>query len=100
MAGLGGGITALSIAYRFTPTVISGQGFIALAAVIFGNWKPIGATLACLLRFRTGADSYSPRQCRMPPRILKMLPYVLTLLVLMVFVERSTPPRALGQPLL
>ncbi len=99
MAGLGGGITALSIAYRFTPTVISGQGFIALAAVIFGNWKPIGATLACLLfGFAQALTVILGGVPWMPSEILKMLPYVLTLLVLMVFVERSTPPRALGQP--
>lgn len=99
MAGLGGGITALAIASRFTPTVISGQGFIALAAVIFGNWKPIGATLACLLfGFSQALTVILGGTPWLPSQILSMLPYVLTLVVLMVFVERSTPPRALGRP--
>lgn len=99
LAGLGGGVTALAIAGRFTPSVISGQGFIALAAVIFGNWRPIGATLACLLfGFAQALTVILAGTPWLPTQILAMLPYVLTLLVLMVFVDRSTPPKAIGQP--
>lgn len=99
MAGLGGAVTALTISYRFTPTVISGQGFIALAAVIFGNWRPLGATLACLLfGFAQALTVVMAGIPWLPTQILAMLPYALTLLILVIFVERSTPPKALGQP--
>lgn len=99
LAGLGGAVTALAISYRYTPTVIAGQGFIALAAVIFGNWKPIGATLACLLfGFAQALTVVMAGIPWLPTQILAMLPYALTLLILVIFVERSTPPRALGQP--
>ncbi|MGI6156883.1 MAG: ABC transporter permease [Saccharofermentanales bacterium] len=99
LAGLGGGVTALAIAGRFTPTVISGQGFIALAAVIFGNWRPIGATLACLLfGFAQALTVILGGNEVVPTQILAMLPYALTLLVLVIFVQRSTPPKALGTP--
>ncbi|NLA71513.1 MAG: ABC transporter permease [Clostridiaceae bacterium] len=99
MAGLGGAVTSLAISYRYTPTVITGQGFIALAAVIFGNWKPIGATMACLLfGFAQALTVVLAGTSWLPSQILAMLPYALTLFMLVIFVSRSRPPKALGQP--
>ena len=99
MAGLGGAVTSLAISYRYTPTVITGQGFIALAAVIFGNWKPIGATMACLLfGFAPALTVVLAGTSWLPSQILAMLPYALTLFMLVIFVSRSRPPKALGQP--
>ena len=99
MAGLGGAVTSLAISYRYTPTVITGQGFIALAAVIFGNWKPIGATMACLLfGFAQALTVVLAGTSWLPSQIIAMLPYALTLFMLVIFVSRSRPPKALGQP--
>ncbi|MDO5734033.1 MAG: ABC transporter permease [Eubacteriales bacterium] len=98
-AGLGGGAMTLAVISHFTPTVISGQGFIALAAVIFGNWKPIGAALACLLfGFAQALTVLLTSYTALPTQILATLPYVLTLLVLIFFVGRAVPPKANGQP--
>ncbi len=98
-AGFGGGAMTLAVISHFTPTIISGQGFIALAAVIFGNWKPIGAALACLLfGFAQALTVLLTSYTTVPTQILATLPYVLTLLVLIAFVGRAVPPKANGQP--
>ncbi len=100
LAGLGGGTVTLAIISQFTPTAISGQGFIALAAVIFGKWRPFGAYGACLLFgfsqalvVMLGGGALS-----IPSSILAMIPYVLTILVLILFVGRSSAPKASGIP--
>lgn len=97
LAGLGGAAYTLAIISNFTTTVISGQGFIALAAVIFGNWKPIGAAMGCLLFGFAQALIILLAGSAIPSQILAMLPYVLTLLIL-IFVKKSDPPKALSKP--
>lgn len=97
LSGLGGATYTLAIISNFTPTVISGQGFIALAAVIFGNWRPIGAALGCLLFGFAQALIVMMAGSFIPSNILAMLPYVITLLVL-IFVKKSDPPKANGVP--
>ncbi len=100
LAGFGGASVTLAIISNFTPTAISGQGFIALAAVIFGKWKPHGVYFACLLfgfaqalTVLLGGENFI-----IPSQILAMLPYVLTLIVLVLFVGRSHAPKASGEP--
>lgn len=100
LAGFGGASVTLAIISNFTPTAISGQGFIALAAVIFGKWKPHTVYLACILfgfaqalTVVLGGDNFV-----VPSQILAMLPYVLTLIVLVLFVGKSHAPKASGQP--
>jgi ABC-type uncharacterized transport system permease subunit len=100
LAGFGGASMTLAIISQFTPTAISGQGFIALAAVIFGKWTPFGAYGACLLfgfaqalTIVLGGGDYA-----VPSQILAMLPYVLTIIVLIFFVGRSVAPKADGVP--
>ncbi len=97
-AGFGGAAMTIAVISHFTPTVISGQGFIALAAVIFGNWKPIGAALACLLFGFAQALTIQLANSGIPSQLLSTLPYLLTLLVLVLFVGRAEPPKANGQP--
>ncbi|NLN14563.1 MAG: ABC transporter permease [Tissierellia bacterium] len=99
LAGLGGASMTLSILSNFVPTAISGHGFIALTAVIFGKWKPVGVYLSCLffglaqaLVIQLGGGSLLSSQ------IVAMLPYVLTVIVLVVFVGRSVGPKASGVP--
>ena len=101
LAGVGGGTVTLAIISQFSPIAISGQGFIALAAVIFGKWKPIGAYLACLLFGFSQALFVifgGGNSVLIPPTILAMLPYVLTILILILFVGRSAAPKSSGQP--
>jgi simple sugar transport system permease protein len=101
-AGLGGATMTLSVISQFTQTAISGQGYISLAAVIFGKWTPFGAYGACLLfgaaqalTVVLGGDSMP---FHVPSEILNMLPYILTILVLILFVGRAVAPKEDGKP--
>ena len=100
LAGLGGASMTLAIIPQFTPTAISGQGFIALAAVIFGKWTPHGAYGACLLFGAAQALTVilGGGTFQIPSEVLAMLPYILTLVILVLFVGRSAAPKASGQP--
>ncbi|MBR2579349.1 MAG: ABC transporter permease [Clostridia bacterium] len=100
LAGIGGGTVTLAIMSNFSPIAISGQGFIALAAVIFGKWKPWGAYAACLLFgfSQTLVIMLGGGAVHVPSTILAMIPYVLTILILIIFVGRSSAPRASGVP--
>ena len=99
LSGLGGAAMTLSVVSQFTPTAISGQGFIALAAVIFGKWKPHGAYGACLLfAFAQAlAVTFGGGRIAVPSEILNMLPYILTIVVLILFVGKSMAPSANGK---
>ena len=100
LAGFGGAAQSLAVVSLFTPTVISGQGFIAMAAVIFGKWTPHGALAACIVFafaqamvvMRGGGSS------GISPQLLSRLPYLLTILVLVLFVGKAVAPRANGVP--
>ncbi|HEX2985796.1 MAG TPA: ABC transporter permease [Caproiciproducens sp.] len=102
LAGFGGASMTLAIISQFTPTAISGQGFIALAAVIFGKWTPFGAYGACMLfgfaQALTVVLGGSDSGVSIPSQILAMLPYILTIIVLILFVGRSVAPKADGEP--
>jgi len=100
LAGLGGASMTLAIISQFTPTAISGQGFIAMAAVIFGKWTPYGAYGACMLFGFAQALTVvlGGGSIAVPTQILAMLPYVLTIVVLILFVGRSAAPKADGVP--
>lgn len=100
LAGFGGSSMTLAVIPQFTPVAISGQGFIALAAVIFGKWTPHGAYGACLLfGFAQALTVFlGGGKAPVPSEILAMLPYLLTILVLVLFVGRSAAPKADGEP--
>lgn len=102
LGGFGGASMTLAIISQFTPTAISGQGFIALAAVIFGKWTPFGAYGACLLfgfaQALTVVLGGGDNGGAVPTQILAMLPYVLTIIILILFVGRSVAPKADGEP--
>lgn len=99
LSGFGGAAVTLAIISNFTPTAISGHGFIALAAVIFGKWKTFGVYGACMLfGFAQALAIVLGGADLIPSQILAMLPYVLTILVLVVFVGRATAPKASGVP--
>lgn len=100
LSGFGGAAMSLAVVSNFRPTLISGQGFIALAAMIFGKWKPQGAMLACLLfGAAQGLIVYlGGTGANIPTQILAMVPYILTLIVLTGFVGKSSGPAANGEP--
>ncbi|WP_455020678.1 ABC transporter permease [Lancefieldella rimae] len=100
LAGFGGASVTLAIISQYTQTAISGQGFIALAAVIFGKWKPQGAYGACLLFGFTQelAILLGGGATPIPSEIISMLPYIITIITLILFVGRSVAPKADGVP--
>jgi ABC-type uncharacterized transport system permease subunit len=99
-AGLGGAFMTLAQLNMFTENMTAGRGFIALAAVIFGKWHPIGAMIATLL-FGT-ADALQLRLqglgVDVPYQFLLMLPYILTIIALVGVVKRTNAPSALAMP--
>jgi simple sugar transport system permease protein len=103
---IGGAIAGLAGVYLiaevsvFSPGMTVGRGFIALAALIFGKWTPIGSLGAALLFGFAQAVQINIQQCGVdfPAQILGMLPYVVTIIVLAGVVGRSTAPAAVGVP--
>jgi simple sugar transport system permease protein len=100
LAGLGGVALALSGLGAFTQNMTAGRGYIALAAVIFGRWTPLGAAGAALF-FGFGTALQQALQTRglaeiIPPDFLDLLPYVLTLIALAGMSGRTVAPAALG----
>ena len=100
LAGFGGASITLAIISQFTQTAVAGQGFIALAAVIFGKWTPHGAYGACLLFGMAQAlvVILGGGAIAVPSQILAILPYALTLVVLVLFVGKAVAPKADGVP--
>jgi simple sugar transport system permease protein len=98
LAGIGGGQLTLAGLGFFTPNVTAGRGFIALAAVVFGKWKPVGAAAAVML-FAT-FDAFQIRAqalgVDLPYQLLVSLPYLATLVALAGLLRRMRPPAALG----
>ena len=100
LAFMGVSAVTLSIVSQFSQTSIAGQGYMALAAVIFGAWLPHGAFLACLLFGMAEAMVvvFGGGVIDIPSEILSMLPYVMTILILIFCAGRTRAPKANGQP--
>ena len=97
LAGLGGVYLALD-QHQFSDEMTAGRGFIALAAVITGSWRPLRAGLACLLFAAAETLQIQLQTLQViPSQIVSTIPYVLTIVVLVGWVGRSTPPAALGR---
>jgi ABC-type uncharacterized transport system permease subunit len=98
LSGLAGAFLAIGISNTFVPNMTDGRGYIALAAMIFGKWRPLGAFVACLI-FGLGQAIYDANSViHVSQYLLSMLPYILTLVVLAGVVGRSIPPAADGLP--
>jgi simple sugar transport system permease protein len=105
LAAIGGAYLSVGQSSLFTRNMTSGRGFIALAALIFGKWRPLPTLFACLLFGFTEAITIQmqgvvklPSGDDMPVQFIQMVPYVLTIVVLAGFIGRSRPPQALGRP--
>ncbi len=96
-AGLGGVYLSIALLGSFSQNMTDGRGFIALAAVIFGNWRPLGALAAALLfGFSSALAQRLPEFSESTAVLFQALPYVLTLIVVAGVIGRSRPPASIG----
>lgn len=99
LAGLGGAYVTLATVNQFKPIVIVGQGFIAIAAVIFGKFRPQGAMYACLLfGLCSGVKVLLGSGNVVSPNLISMIPYIVTIVALILFVGKARVPAANGKP--
>jgi ABC-type uncharacterized transport system permease subunit len=102
LAALGGAYLSLGFVHTFDQNITGGRGFIALAALIFGKWRPFGAFSAALLfGFSSALGDHLPdffKQGSAVPQLFNALPYVLTIIAVAGVIGRSTPPAAIGRP--
>lgn len=104
LCGLAGAYLSIAQNAGFIRDMTAGKGFLALAALIFGKWRPVPAVLACLLfAFADAAQvrlqgTPLPLIGTVPTQAIQALPYLLTILLLAGFVGRAVAPRALGRP--
>jgi simple sugar transport system permease protein len=105
LAALGGAYLSIGQSSLFTRNMTAGRGFIALAALIFGKWRPVPTLLACLLfgfaealtNQLQGVKNAAGEEL-LPTQFIQIVPYVLTIIVLAGFIGHSRAPKALGQP--
>ncbi len=101
MAGLAGAFLSLEAVGTFERAMTNGRGFLALAVMIFGKWTPLGSWGAALLVGLTYALNTQFQflgLADIPPQFMGMLPYLITIIVLAVFVGHARPPAAEGIP--
>jgi simple sugar transport system permease protein len=99
LASLGGAYLSIGFVHSFASNMTAGRGFIALAALIFGRWRPAGALAATLLfGFGSALAQRLPVFSPSAATLFQALPYVLTLIAVAGVVGRSTPPAADGVP--
>ena len=104
LCGLAGSYLVLAQAANFSSNMTAGRGFMALAALIFGRWHPVGALWACLLFGFLDAAAIRLQGARLPGigevpvQIIQTLPYVLTVVLLAGFIGKAVAPLALGKP--
>ena len=102
--GLAGAFLSMAVSGGFTKGMSAGKGFIALAALVFANWRPKNILLTCLLFGFLDALSIFfqgkevPLIGTIPVQLWTALPYILTVVLLAGFIGKATPPRAAGNP--
>jgi simple sugar transport system permease protein len=100
LASLGGAYLSIGFVHSFASNMTAGRGFIALAALIFGRWRPAGALAATLLfGFGSALAQRLPAFSPSAATLFQALPYVLTLIAVAGVIGRSVAPAALGRPL-
>ncbi|MEA2363906.1 MAG: ral nucleoside transport system permease protein [Thermoleophilaceae bacterium] len=99
LAGLGGVYLSIALVHSFNQGMTAGRGFIALAVVIFGAWRPYGALAgACLFGFSSAVAQRLPAFSESLAVLFQALPYLLVLVVVAGLIGRSRPPAAIGVP--
>ena len=105
LAGVGGAYLSIGQSSLFTRNMTAGRGFIALAALIFGKWRPVQTMLACVLfgfadalTIQMQGVAKLPSGEDVPVQFIQMIPYVVTIVVLAGFIGQSRAPGALGVP--
>jgi len=99
LAAIGGAYLSIGQSSLFARNMSAGRGFIALAALIFGKWRPVQTMLACLLfGFAEALSIQMQGVSQIPVQFIQLIPYVLTIVVLAGFIGHSRAPRALGLP--
>ncbi len=99
LAGLGGVYLSIGQNSLYTRNMTAGRGYIALAALIFGNWLPWRVLLACLLfGFMDAVQIRLQGTSSIPTQFIQIIPYIFTMVVLAGFIGKATPPQALGMP--
>jgi ABC-type uncharacterized transport system permease subunit len=98
LAAFGGVYLSMGLLDSFTENMTAGRGFIALAALIFGRWNPIGAAGAALLFGLAQAITFRASEQVVPVEFIQMFPFILTIVVLAGFGGRAIAPAAIGKP--
>jgi simple sugar transport system permease protein len=99
LAALGGAYLSIGFVHSFSENMTAGRGFIALAALIFGKWRPFGASAAALLfGFSSGLADRLQEYSTSVATLFSALPYALTLVAVAGVIGRSIPPAAVGRP--
>jgi ABC-type uncharacterized transport system permease subunit len=99
LAGLGGVYLSVALVGSFNQGMTAGRGFIALAVVIFGAWRPYAALAgACLFGFSSAIAQRLPAFSESLAVLFQALPYLLVLIVVAGLIGRSRPPAAIGIP--
>jgi len=118
LAGLGGATLSICLSSNYTRNMTAGRGYMALAALIVGNWRPIPAAIACLLFGFFDAVGITLQEIQIPdpnfsskflagifsflisPQFVQIIPYILTIIIVAGFVGKSRPPKFIGVPFL
>jgi simple sugar transport system permease protein len=99
LAAMGGAYLSIGQSSLFTRNMTAGRGFIALAALIFGKWRPVQTMLACLFFGLAEAVAIQMQGVvNIPVQFIQIIPYVLTIVMLAGFIGLSRAPRSLGIP--
>ena len=104
LCGVAGAYLSIAQGGNFVKEMSAGKGYIALAAVVFGNWRPLTAFLACLMFGFLEASTARIEGIEfwvigeIPSQLLQAIPYILTVLLLAGFIGKPKPPAAIGQP--
>ncbi|MEM9212502.1 MAG: ABC transporter permease, partial [Pseudomonadota bacterium] len=104
LCGIAGAYLSIAAGSNFVREMSAGKGYIALAAVIFGNWRPVTAFLACLMF--GFLEALAPRIQgiefpligEIPNQLMLAIPYIVTVLLLAGFIGKPSPPAAIGKP--
>ena len=103
IAALGGASLSIYLSSGYSRNMVAGRGFMALAALIFGRWRPLNAMLACLLfgaleasQIRLQSVQFG-QEALFAPQFIQILPYLVTMIILAGFIGKNRTPKALGK---